>query len=91
MTRRKAPRYARRAASTASDSPTAKDHVSARDYYNRRYKEVDKKRRATGLYEDSTKSHMNRMEGLWREYVECPSIRSMGPTDRRTLLGTVRW
>ncbi|KAI4209059.1 MAG: hypothetical protein LQ351_007980, partial [Letrouitia transgressa] len=43
-------------------SPTAKDHVSAHDYYNRRYMEVDKKRRVTGLYEDSTKSQMNRME-----------------------------
>jgi len=33
---------------------------------------VDKKRRSTGLYEDSTESHMNRMECLWKEYVGCP-------------------
>ena len=74
MVRRKVPRHATRASSTTSHSPTAKDHVSARDYYNRRYKEVDKKRRSTGLYEDSTESHMNRMEGLWKEHVECPSL-----------------
>ncbi len=72
MVRRKAPRHAPRASSTTSHSPTAKDHVSARDYYNRRYKEVDKKRRSTSLYEDSTESHMNRMECLWKEYVGCP-------------------
>ena len=74
MVRRKAPRHAPRAACTTSHSPTAEHCVSARDYYNRRYKEVDKKRRSTGLYEDSTESHMNRMEGLWKEYVECPSL-----------------
>ncbi len=91
MVRRKVPCHAPRAASSTSQSLTAKDHVSARDYYNRRYKEVDKKRRSTGLYEESTESHINRMEGLWREYVECPSFRSMGPTDQRTLLGTARW
>ncbi len=74
MVRRKVPRHAPWATSTTSQSLTAKSHVSARDYYNRRYKEVDKKRRATGLYEESTESHINRMEGLWREYVECPSL-----------------
>jgi len=74
MVRRKVPSHARRAASTTSQSPIAKDRVSACDYYNRRYKEVDKKRRSTGLYEESTESHINRMEGLWREYVECPSL-----------------
>jgi len=75
MTRRKVPRHAAPAPSTTSQlPPTAKDHVSARDYYNRRYKEVDKKRRSTGLYEDSTESHMNRMEGLWKEYVGCSSL-----------------
>jgi len=74
MVRRKVLRHAPQAASSTAHSPTAKDHVSARDYYNRRYKEVDKKRRSTGLYEESTESHMNRMEGLWREYVGCPSL-----------------
>jgi len=72
MVRRKVLGQAPRATSSATHSPTAKDHVSAREYYNRRYKEVDKKRRSTGLYEDSTESHINRMEGLWKEYVECP-------------------
>ena len=64
MTRRKVPRHALAAASAPSHSPTAKDDVSAHDYYNRRYKQVKKKRRTTGLYEESTKSHMDRMEGL---------------------------
>ncbi len=94
MARRKALRPAHRIASTASLSPAAKDNVFPHDYYNRRYKEVDKKRRSTGLYENFTESHMNRMEGLWREYVECPSLplRSIGsPTDRRIFLGTARW
>ncbi len=74
MVRRKVLRPPPRAASSTAHSPTVKDHVSARDYYNRRYKEVDKKRRSTGLYEESTESHMNRMEGLWKEYVEYPSL-----------------
>jgi len=74
MVRRKVPRQALRVASSATHSLTAKDHVSAREYYNRRYEEVDKKRRSTGLYEDSTESYINRMEGLWKEYVECPSL-----------------
>ncbi|KAG8531641.1 uncharacterized protein KY384_003272 [Bacidia gigantensis] len=74
MVRRKVPHHAPRAASTTSHSPTAKDHVSARDYYKRRYEEMDKKRRSTGLYEDSTKSHMNRMEGLWKEYCKVVNV-----------------
>lgn len=45
-----------------------------RDYYNRRYREVDKKRRCTGLYEESIKSHISRMEGLLRQYVKCPPL-----------------
>lgn len=74
MVRRKVPRHVPQAPSPSAHSPTAKEHVSARDYYNRRYEEVDKKRRCTGLYEDFTESHMNRMKGLWREYVNCPSL-----------------
>ncbi len=74
MVRRKVLGQALRAASAATHSPIAKDHVSSREYYNRRYEEVDKKRRSTGLYEDSTESHINRMEGLWKEYVECSSL-----------------
>lgn len=49
MVRRKVPLQVL-TASTTAHSPTAKDRVSARDYYNRRYKEVDKKLRVTGLY-----------------------------------------
>lgn len=70
MARRKVPRHAPPSASTATRSPTAKDVVSARDYYNQRYKEVDQNRRSTGLYEESTESHINRMEGLWKQYVD---------------------
>ncbi|KAL9040656.1 MAG: hypothetical protein Q9214_004396 [Letrouitia sp. 1 TL-2023] len=73
MVRRKVPYNIPPAASAGAYSPTAKDHVSAHDYYNRRYIEVDKKRRVTGLYEDSTKSQMNRMEGLWRESFYSPA------------------
>lgn len=75
MTRRKVPRHAAPAPSTTSQSPSvAKDYVSARDYYNRRYQELDKKRRSTGPYEATTESHINRMEGLWKEYGGCPSL-----------------
>lgn len=69
MARRKILRYAPSTASTATRSPPAKDVVSARDYYNRRYKEVDRSRQSTGLYKKSTESHINRMEGLWKQYV----------------------
>ncbi|KAL9613096.1 MAG: hypothetical protein Q9167_002353 [Letrouitia subvulpina] len=72
MVRRKVPRNIPPAEAAGAHSPTAKDHVSAHDYYNRRYIEVDKKRRVTGLYEDSTKSQMNRMEGLWRDHRPIP-------------------
>lgn len=64
MVRRKVPRYALRAASTTSNSPPTKDYISAYNYYNRRYKEVDKKRRFTRLYEDSKELYINRIEGL---------------------------
>ena len=68
MARRKVSPYTRQAAPSTSQSPSVKDYGSAREYYNRRYEEVDKKRRYAGLYEDSTKSHRDRMERLWREY-----------------------
>lgn len=65
MTRRKVLRLAAPAPSTTSQlPPTAKDYISARDYYNRRYKEVDKKRRFISLYEDSTESYINKIKGL---------------------------
>ena len=86
MVRRKVPRYGPQAASSTATSPTSKDRVSARDYYNRRYEEVDKKRRCRGLYEGSTESHRDRMEGLWREYVGCPPLMLQGsPTDRKSV------
>ena len=81
MARRKVLHHTTQAVSSTSKSDFAIDHGSARDYYNRRYKEVDKKRRSTGLYEDSTVSHRDRMEGLWREYVICTRLmlhRSLG-------------
>ena len=77
MVRRKVPHHAPQAASSTAHSPTTKDHVFTRDYSNRRYKEMDKKRRCTGVYEDSTESQMNRMEGLWREYVKRPSLHAL--------------
>lgn len=64
MACRKALRPAPGAASTTSYSTSTKNYVSARDYYNRRYKEVDKERRSKGLYEESTELYINRIEGL---------------------------
>ena len=46
-----------------------KGRASAREYYNKRYEEVDKKQRSIGLYADTTNMHIDRIEGLWREYV----------------------
>ena len=69
MARRKVLRYTPQDVASTSKSPSAMGHGSAREYYNRRYKEVDKKRRSTGLYEDSTESHRDRMEGLRKDYV----------------------
>lgn len=86
MVRRRVPHHAPQAASSPANPPTSKDHVSARDYYNRRYEEVDKKRRCRGLYEGSTESHRDRMEGLWKEYVEGPSsVLEESPTDHRSV------
>ncbi|KAL9606939.1 MAG: hypothetical protein Q9167_008096, partial [Letrouitia subvulpina] len=71
MARHKVLHYNPQAASSTSKSPSAKEHGSTGEYYNRRYKEVDKKRRCMRLYEDSTESYRDRMEKLWREYVTC--------------------
>ena len=54
-------------AQNASTSPKGK--VSVREYYNKRYEEVDKKQRSIGLYADTTNLHIAWIEGLWREYV----------------------
>jgi len=94
MARRKALRPAHRIAFTAFLSSTAKNNVSSHDYYNRRYKEMNKKRWSIDLYENFTESHMNRMKDLWREYVECffLSLRFIdSSTDRRIFLDTARW
>ena len=85
MVRRKVPRHGPQTTSSTANSPTSKDHLSARDYYNRRYEEVDKKRRCRGLYEGSTESHRDRMEALWREYVDCPPFMLRGfPADHES-------
>lgn len=64
MVRRKVLGPLAKTTSSTAHSPTAKNHVSARDYYNQQYKEVNKKRRSIGLYEKSTELHINRMEDL---------------------------
>ena len=69
MARRKVSPSTPHAAPSTSQSPSAQDRRSTREYYNRRYEEMDRKRWCTRLYEDSTESHRDRMEGLWREYV----------------------
>ncbi len=71
MIRRKVSRHVSQMIFTSSQFSTMKNHVSARDYYNCRYKEMNKKRRSMSLYEKFTKSHINRMKDLWKEYVEC--------------------
>ena len=42
----------------------AKDYVFICEYYNWQYKEMNKKRRSTNLYENFTKSHINKMKNL---------------------------
>ena len=48
--------------------------LSAREYYNKRYEEVEEKHRSTGLYADTINLHIDRIEGLWREYVAPPAF-----------------
>ena len=60
----KVSRHVTQAFFTTSHFFTAKNHVSARDYYNRRYKEINKKRQFTTYYENFTKSHINRIKYL---------------------------
>ena len=74
MARRKVLYCNGRKAAITPLSLSMKDLGSTREYYNRRYNEVDKKRRSTGLYEDSTKCHRDRMKVLWREYVVRPHL-----------------
>lgn len=50
MARCKVLHYTPQAASSTSRSLSAKEHGFTSDHYNRRYREVDKKRRCRGLY-----------------------------------------
>lgn len=49
------------------DTSTSTRTLSAREYYNTRYEEVDKNHPSTTLYADTTNWHIDRLEGLWRE------------------------
>lgn len=51
----------------AMGTAAVEDDLPRGEYYNRRYEEIASKRRATGLYEESTKMHRKRMEGLWNQ------------------------
>ena len=60
MARRKIPARPRAPNLTSSDA--------AHDYYNDQYHQVDRRHQSTGLYADTTNTHIDRIEGLWREY-----------------------
>ena len=68
MARRKALLHAQKQdANLSYASPSKRSQLSAREYYNARYEKVDKSHRSTTLYADVTNSHIDRLEGLWRE------------------------
>ncbi len=68
MARRKALLHTQRQDTNSSHAPTStRSQLSAREYYNARYEKVDKCHRLTTLYADVTNSHIDRLEGLWRE------------------------
>ena len=69
MARRKALFQAQNQHSNASRDASTRTQLSAREYYNERYNKVDKKHQSTCLYADITNLHIDRIEGLWREYV----------------------
>ena len=74
MARRKIPLHAPRQDPKGTPNPSSspKGKVSARDYYNKRYKKVDKKHRSIlGLYVDTTNSYIDRIE---RGFVERESV-----------------
>lgn len=94
MTCCKALRLAHHIVFTASLSSTAKNNVFFHDYYNRRYKEMNKKCWSINLYENFTELHMNRMKDLWREYIKCFSLSLRfidSSTDHQIFLDTARW
>lgn len=57
--RRKVPYHTLQAPSTTSHSLFSNEHVFTCNVVDGRYKEVGKKRRGTGLYEDFTELYMN--------------------------------
>ena len=68
MARRKALLHTQREdANSSCPSTSTRSQLSAREYYNARYEQVDKCHRSTTLYADVTNSHIDRLEGLWRE------------------------
>ena len=68
MARRKVLLHAQKQnANSSRASPSTRSQLSAREYYNARYEKVDKSHRSTTLYADVTNSHIDRLEGLWRE------------------------
>ena len=68
MARRKALLHAQQQyANSSHASPSTRSPLSAREYYNARYEKVDKSHQSTTLYADVTNSHIDRLEGLWRE------------------------
>jgi hypothetical protein len=69
MPRRKALLHAQNQDSNSglNNSTSTGSKLTAREYYNARYENVNKKHRSTSLYADVTKSHIDRLEGLWRE------------------------
>ena len=70
MARRKALLHAQHQhANSSHASPSTRSPLSVREYYNARYEKVDKSHRLTTLYADVTNSHIDRLEGLWRECV----------------------
>ncbi len=94
MTCRKALRLAHHIIFTASLSSTAKNNVFSHDYYNQRYKEMNKKHQSINLYENFTELHMNRMKDLWKEYVKCFSLSLRfidSSTDCWIFLDTAKW
>ncbi|MCJ1250100.1 hypothetical protein MMC30_007326 [Trapelia coarctata] len=74
MARRKAPLQAQDRHPNLSHDASTGTKLSAREYYNHRYKKVDKKHRSACLYADVTNLHIDRIEGLWREYCKIVEI-----------------
>ena len=54
-------------ANSSYASPSTRNQLLAREYYNTRYEKFDKSHRSTTVYADLTNSYIDRLEGLWRE------------------------